>query len=313
MRISGIIWFSAMVAVLSVTSSCTSMQETMLQKPLAKAEFEYRSNQVVVPVALSGQEGYLFLLDSAVDPSVIDAAVAAQFGLVSEDAPTAEAEGAGDGPGLAIRPASISGMSISGIAFDEFLALSADLSRFSERLEFDLAGILGYSFLTGCVTRIDYRQRSVEIAQSADALPPIAGLRGERLILPLKFISEEDLIPIVEIRVGDENIPVSVDTGSSLGVELYESAVALLGLGEERDKGEKREILGARGEAEVTKGELDAVSIGPFNVQNVPATFSSRQHDPSERMGNLGNAFLENFVLTLDYVEGRIILQQRAP
>lgn len=306
MRIGRMVCVAAFAVVLSVTSSCTA-----LNRPVANAEFEYRRNQIVIAATLFDQEGRPFLLDSAVDPSVIDDAVAAQFELVSEDSPVAEAEGAGDGTGLAIRPASISGLSIGGVEFDEFPALSADLSPFSERLEIDLAGILGYSFLKNRVTRIDYQRRSVEIAPSVDALPPIVGLGDERLVVPLQFMSTEDLIPVVEIRVGSEAIPVSVDTGSSIGVELYESAVALLGLEKARDEGEKNEIFGARGAAEITKGVIDSVSIGPFVVLNAPAIFSSRKHNPSERMGNVGNAFLEHFVLTLDYVEGRIIIQQR--
>lgn len=161
--------------------------------------------------------------------------------------------------------------------------------------------------------RIDYQTRRVDIAASAVELPPLEGELATSFASPLVFMSEEYLIPVVDIAVKGETIRVSIDTGSSLGVQFYESAVAKLGLEEARAKAKASSLLGARGKAEIRTGTTIAVTLGPFQIDDAPASFSSRAHDPTQRMGNLGNAFLENFILTLDYAEGRILFQQRTP
>jgi predicted aspartyl protease len=123
-------------------------------------------------------------------------------------------------------------------------------------------------------------------------------------------MSEADLTPVVDLVVNDETVRVTLDTGSSLGVQIYDSAVRRLRLERLRDEAELSSITGARGHAEVRNATLDSVYLGPFRERNVPVSFSNRKHNPDERQGNAGNRFLGRFALTLDYVNGSVVFEQ---
>ncbi|MEX0645740.1 MAG: aspartyl protease family protein [Parvularculaceae bacterium] len=270
-------------------------------------DFNYTRNQIVLPANL-GAEPANFLLDCALDPSLIEMALARRMDLLTDPLQIAEAEGGGDEKGQEITPAVIRELTIGELRAPPFDAVAADLARFSESLGMPLAGALGYSFFKDRVIRVDYRDRRVDIARSIDALPPQPA--GAVYEVPLEFMSDEDLIPVVDVVVANRTLRVSVDTGSSLGIQLYETAARDLGI---EASGETSAIIGARGRAEVVNTELVAVSLGPFTIAGAPATLSKRKHDPAERVGNLGNQFLENFVVTFDYVEGRLLFQLSPP
>lgn len=275
--------------------------------PAASTSFDYPRRQIVLTAALGAEHSGRFLLDCAVDPSVIDAKLARAMGALSNPAERREAEGAGDGKGQAITPATIRNLTIAAAAFPPIDAVAADLERFSDALGAPLSGVLGYSFFKDRVIRIDYQAKRVDIAPTAASLPPRPAPAVVHSV-PLVFMAEDEFIPVIDIEAGGETLRVSLDTGSSLGVQLYETAAARLGL--DPEAGERSAITGPRGSSGIVNTTLEAVSLGPFVVRNAAASLSTRRHDPAQRVGNLGNAFLENFTVTFDYVERRVTFAQ---
>lgn len=273
--------------------------------------FETARSQILVPVQLGeGADPYWFILDSAVDPSVIDESLLDldTVELISDEAQ--EAEGTGDGEGLAVRPARVHQYSIGGMELSRLEAVAADLSAFGNALGRPLAGILGYSFLKDKAVRIDYFNTHVDLAFNRRELPEPTVPPTEIHRVSLQFMTKTDLIPVFDLTVNGETVRVSLDTGSSLGLQIYSSAVERLGLETLRDHAERSSITGARGEAEIRKAILDGLVLGPFEEVGVPLDFSERTHDPAQRQGNVGNRFLERFVLTLDYVDHVMIFEQ---
>jgi len=248
-----------------------------------------------------------FLLDTAVDPSVIDDALLELDGIELVSDESHEAEGAGDEKGISIRLALVHRYAVGDWEMFKLEAVAADLSRFGGSLGIELAGILGYSFLKDKVVRIDYRNKQLELASDRAALPGRADDCPEAHTTPLQFMSAVDLIPVVELLINDQLLRVTIDTGSSLGVQIYDSAVSRLGLVSIRDEAEASSITGARGQAEIRNATLDHIFLGSFEANDMPVSFSNRQHNPAERQGNVGNRFLETFLLTLDYVEGLVV------
>ena len=51
----------------------------------------------------------------------------------------------------------------------------------------------------------------------------------------------------------------------------------------------------------MTQARLPRIGLGPFEIEDVEVVF--REGDAGDRMGNLGNGVLQEFVLTLDYSE----------
>lgn len=272
------------------------------QASVASASFKFERQQVVVPATLGRSSPMSFLLDCGVDPSVIDIEIAEKNGLLTAPGVVGEAEGGGEGEGQAVAPAMIRELTIGSETFPPFEAVASDLSPFANAIGGSLDGILGYSFFKDRVIRIDYPNRRVDIAASRASLPPAPKPPSNEYSVPLVFMSADNMIPVVEVMIAGLTLRMSVDTGSSLGVQLYETATTTLGI--DPDDGEPSSLTGARGKAAIVNTTLAEVAIGPFVLADVPASLSKRAHDPAERVGNLGNRFLQNFVVTFDYAEG---------
>lgn len=274
-------------------------------------QFLVSRSQILVPVQIGDEkEARWFLLDTAVDPSVIDESLLELDGveLVSDE--TQEAEGAGDGKGLSIRLARVNRYAVGDWSMFTLEVVAADLSGFGGSLGQELAGILGYSFLKDKIVRVDYGNTRLDLASNRAVLPGQTDVCPEAHTVPLRFMSSADLIPVVDLLINDQELRVTLDTGSSLGVQIYDSAVSRLGLESIRDEAEASSITGARGQAEIRTATLDHVVLGSFDENDVPVSFSGRQHNPAERQGNIGNRFLGRFLLTLDYVEGLVVFER---
>ena len=82
---------------------------------------------------------------------------------------------------------------------------------------------------------------------------------------------------------------VTLDTGSSLNLEVYSSAAARLGLDALRATADSGTVRGARGEATILTVRADSLRIGPVSRTDVEITFPERDGGTD---GNLGNGFL---------------------
>lgn len=265
---------------------------------------------LLISARVKGSNAYGAFVDTGVDPSVIDVSVARALGLPVDESVSGEAEGSGDGRGLRVMQATIEGLSLNGRKFGSLEAVAADLSSFGSALNSDLALILGYSFLQNRIVRFDHQAGEIVIADARGSLPPPTTPVTREYRVPLRFNSAEDVIPVFEINVGGEPVTVSLDTGKSGGVELFGSAVDRLGLRQLADAGAQATRQGARGGRTVSAGVLDVVSVGPFQVENAKASFSDRKPANEAREGNAGNAFLRNFVVTVNYVNSELVFEQ---
>ncbi len=119
-----------------------------------------------------------------------------------------------------------------------------------------------------------------------------------------------DTIPIVELGIGRARLPVSVDTGSNGGVELYKRALeepevkaALVEMGSTTETGN-------RGAYTAKIYKLNApVRLGPFVLpagQTVTLSGNSGSHET--RLANVGNKLFASMQvkLLLDYRKNRI-------
>lgn len=303
-----------LMVVLAGALALAACQSRGAPPPIAPAAttvpFAFVHNEIIIDAAIGGSAPHRFMLDCGVDPSAIDQVLARDLGIEIDETEVGEASGAGDGPGLAVMESSIPGLVIGTMAFDPIAALAADLSPFGQALELPLAGILGHSFLAHHVVRIDYPARQVTIALHREALAPPATRVTRRLVVPLRFNSDDDPTPVFDLDIDGEIVTVTLDTGSSGGLELFPAAVERLGLEDEKASGEVTEALGARGLHKLTQGQLDKVGLGPFAISGLDTRFSERSAEGEIRDGNAGNELFQNFVLTLDYVNGEIVFEQ---
>lgn len=293
--------------VLVVLSACICAPAPA---PITTIPFEFRKNEIILQATPAGGLPLNFMLDTGVDPSAIDTATANQLGATVDRSGAGEAAGAGDGPGLEVMPAMIPVLSIGGTSFPPVEALAADLSGFGAALELDLAGILGHSFLEGRVVRIDYAAKRIDIAAFREALPPPVTPVKQSYTVPFNMNSEDDPTPVFELIVEGQPVIVTLDTGSSGGLELFSAATERLGLDEVAAAGEDSTALGARGERTLKRGVLDNVRLGPFSVPELDVRYSDHGATGEAREGNSGNRLFSHFVLTLDYTTHELVFEK---
>ena len=296
--------------LLPVAVTLCACQSAPLAAPVTTLPFDFHKNEIIVEAYPAEGEVLNFMLDTGVDPSAIDTAVADRLSVVVDKSVAGEAAGTGDERGLVVMPAMIPVMTIGGTDFPPIDALTADLSGFGAALNIELAGILGHSFLEGRVVRIDYGPQRIDIAENRAALPPPVTPVRQSYSVPFDFNSVEDPTPVFEIMVEGQPVIVSLDTGSSGGIELFADAAQRLGLSGVAEAGEDVTALGARGERTLKRGVLDNVGLGPFTIPELDVRFSDHGADGGVREGNAGNRLFRHFVLTLDYTRHELVFEK---
>ena len=192
-------------------------------------------NQVVVAILLGGRGPFTSLLDVAVAPSVVDLTLARELGLPIDE--TAPGEAAGQGAGRAtFYPCELPDLQIGEHRVGSIEAVAVDLASLGAKLGRPLHAILGQSFFDGRIVQFDYGQRLLKLD------PTIV---EEGLSVPIEGAT--DLTPVVTVIVNGREVPVVLDTGSSLTLGIYLDAVDDLELATARDAATRRTVTGAEG------------------------------------------------------------------
>ena len=268
---------------------------------MADVPFDLVHGQIVLAASVGEVDGLRFLLDTGSDPSAIDLETSARLGLPSDIRTSGTASGVGDGPATT-HPSRIAGLRIGCESIAPMDAVALDLSAASRRLGVEIAGVLGYSFLKGRTVEVDYPGRRLRLHLEPPDDPAGA------LVTPLK-LTDEAHTPLLEnlIRVNDKVVPVTLDTGSSLALEVFPAARAILGPSLWQTPGRLGHLLGARGEVNVRHVKARSIAIGGWTLETTDLVLSDRAGETGARLGNLGNPALDTLVLTLDYRGGRIV------
>jgi len=260
--------------------------------------FDFLHNQIVLQVTIRGTGPYNFVLDTGTRASTIDLDLAHRLSL----------------PLASGQATMLDDVRLGGLAVQKLPAVALDLSKVSAELGRPLHGVLGYNFLASQVTRIDYFRRrirfSTELPFPSSAPPPDT---SKRISFPMQFRSGSILPVLEDCFVNGTKIAVTLDTGSSLGLILFPKAVRMLGLEELARTGIPMEAAGYQGQARLTKGwvrsmTLKTIDLGAMEVAYVRSGYGDNE-DVERRGGNVGNATLQDFVLTLDYRDGVVVLE----
>lgn len=293
-------------AVLMLVSSAAAHAD--ISAPFS-VPFDFSKSEIGLDVTIKGQALHM-ILDTGVDPSVIDMARAGSLGLAVDRGISGEASGTGDGKGMTVFAATIDGLAIKGRGFAPFDALATDMSGLSKHYGKQLDGILGYSFLKDKIVLVDYPHRTVTfVARPADAVPAIRRCTKHWSIALTAF--GEDTIPIItEFRFGKTAAPISLDTGSSGGIALYNDALALPGVKAALTEKGKLTSMGARGTSDVKTYVLNMpVGIGPLTLpKGQVVTLFTRKSVDDARVANVGNKLFAALTpkMLLDYRGKRI-------
>lgn len=245
------------------------------------------------------------ILDTGVDPSVIDAKRVEALHLPAQRDAGGEASGEGEAASVPVYPATIEKLAIAGQGFGNVDALAVNMDALSAGYGRRLDGVLGHSFLMSRVTLIDYVSKTASFfPATTDAAPMIKGC-ATRFVMPLHSYGD-DSIPIIDkFRIGPAEVPASLDTGSNGGVSIYTGALALPGLKDAMTAQGESRATGARGNGKIQLYILNApTGFGPFTL---PAGQTVSVHpvegSADTRLANIGNKLFAALKLKmlLDY------------
>jgi hypothetical protein len=264
--------------------------------------FDFSRSELGLKVSIKG-EPLNAILDTGVDPSLVDLADAKALGLKFNQGDAGEAGGFGDGRGMTVFPAEIAGLTIGQREFPPFDALASDMTSLSHDDQPKLSMVLGYSFLSDKIVLIDYVKDTLAILDTPDQSKAMVSKCHVRWSIPLTTLESYPVIP--NFRFGKTVGPVTLDTGSNGGIGLFGAAMTLPGMKANLIHVGSTVRRGARGASKVQEFTLnESVGFGPFTQPPGETVFIHNQEGAAEkRVANIGNALLKDLKIKmlLDY------------
>jgi hypothetical protein len=266
--------------------------------------FDFSRNAIGLGVTIKGVPAYM-LLDTGVDPSVIDIARADALGLKIDRTAGSEATGEGDDTSAEVFPTTVEELTIAARRFAPVDALAMDMGQLSARYGRPLDGVLGYSFLKDKIVLIDYPNRTAGILdRPSDALPAVRTCR-KHWSIALRGAKDDSIPVIADFHFGAASAPIALDTGASGGIALYQHALDVPGLHAALTESGEGASIGARGYAKSKRYVLQLpVGFGPFTL---PAgqivTLRRTEGSTDTYVANIGNKLFSALTpkMLLDY------------
>lgn len=264
--------------------------------------FRFIENHLFLDVTIDGTET-LWVLDTGASASVIDSEFADALGL--EKSGTVTGQGAGSTVEVAF--VQMPAFSVGGIEFDPQTVASIEVSPLFRRMsELEVAGILGYDFLSRFTARVDYANETLTFYE-----PAAFAYEGDGTVLeaPLKGNCFSVPATVDGVHSGSWNLDLGA-TGATFHYPYAEETGLL-----ERP-GVEGVGFGAGGRIASLRSAFDTIEFGGFVVER-PLIAVPRQDMPGgfgggELIGNLGNRLFRHFVLYLDYENQRVIVERGA-
>jgi len=268
--------------------------------------FEFYRNEVIVQVRVNGKGPFNMLLDTGTDPSAVDLTAARELGLKLESGGH-PVTGGGSSANVAYAT-KLPLVELGGLTAKNVSALAVDLSKISEGLGKPLAGVLGHSLLNGRVVQIDYPHRSVRFYAT---YPAVKSQPNTASLTVLRFRYDDNVL-IDDVFVNGKKIVGNFDTGSNGSFSLTPAAVSYLGLEDEVSRAAVTTGVGYNGAGENRQGKVSNVTVGGISVDSPAVTFFGKGtgRDRKPWGVNIGNEFLKDFVVTIDYPRKLITLER---
>ena len=272
-------------------------------------------NQILLEARIDGRGPYNFVLDSGTFRSTVDLRLARELRLPLGAAETIGA-GAGSGRVSAVQT-TLGRLSVGDLSLEDFPPRHGPVRRSPRQLGRPLHGVLGYSFLGSRIVQIDYFRRRIRFYAQSPFSPDVQPADTERRVsFPMQF-RQDSILPVLEdCYVNGRKISVTLDTGSSLGLILFPKAIRFLGLEQLARTGIPMAASGYGGTARLTKGWAKSVVLKTIDLGAIEVAYVKSGYAEDEKLerrgGNLGNAVLQDFVLTLDYRNRVVVIEETA-
>jgi hypothetical protein len=162
-------------------------------------------------------------------------------------------------------------------------------------------GLVGGNVMRDAVWQIDYQAKTVTVTESTEGIDHVTGA----IAVPFqpKGLGQS---PLVGFALGNAGLPFLVDTGSSFGMVAAPADLERVGVSVPADAPTvKTRIAGAGGSFDLDLAYVPSqVGLNETTTIDYPIGAGDIVKD----IGNIGNAFLSQFVVTFDYPNATIYL-----
>lgn len=262
--------------------------------------FQFIGNHLFLPVVVGCKER-LWVLDTGAEMSAISRKFAQELGLRMEG----DMKGAGAGGTVAVSFTTLPSYSIKGIDFKEQKVAVIDMVELNRMLGIEVAGILGFDFLSRFVARVDYANELVSFYD-----PETFEYVGEGTKLDVHIKGQ--VFEVSATLDGRHSGTWLFDLGASnVSLEAafavregYANRKGVVGLGR-----------GAGQTFESKSVKCDSIQIAGFSVYQPKVGLISVGADTAlvaDRIGGLGNSLFRNFVVYCDYAHELVVLEKGA-
>lgn len=301
----------AVAHLLIVLWSCVALSQSSSNQPIAEVPFAFDRTSVIIQVRLNGKGPFNMVLDTGSDVATIDLATAKDLGL-NLKLTGQQATGAGSEKSQ-IFLTQIPQVEIGGLASRNIVAVAVDLSKSSQVLGKSLHGVLGYNVLKNRVVQFDYPKRVIRF-YSSSPYPKVAPTSNDerRVVLPFRLRDDSPIID--DVFVNGKKITAVIDTGGGgTYFALMPEAISSLGLAQEMSQAEPDSRgVGVNGLISSRKGKIKTLRVGAIKIDSPTVIFYPKGAGKDNRKfgGAIGNAFLQDFVVTFDYLNKTVVLER---
>ncbi len=291
-----------LLKLLFLTVSCCcfgSFAQAATNNEAIEVPFNFYRNAIIVQAKVNGKGPFNMLLDTGADPSVIDFKMAKEIGLKLASVGK-QGTGGGTDTNLA-HETKLPLLELGGLTARNIEAVAINLSKMSEALGKPLHAVLGHSLLKNRIVQIDYPKRVVRFYAASPFRKPTSRSH-RRKFATLSFRYRDDIL-MEGVSVNGKRMVANLDTGSNGRFQLTPAAVVKLGLETQVGKARVSKSAGFNGMTENREGEIKNVTVGGIFVDGPTVVFYGKGTGrDKEAWGiRIGNAFLKDFVVTINY------------
>lgn len=259
--------------------------------------FDLIGNHIYLPVVVDCKER-LWILDTGASITVLSRKFAEELGLQTEG----NIKGKGAGGTIDVQFTTLPSFRLQGIKFDPQTAAVIDLEDLNRILGEDIAGILGYDFLSRFVTRVDYANELISFydpetfTYSGDGRELDVHMKGSVFMVQAALDGEHTGTWLFDIGASTCSLD---DTYAFRHGFASRKGVVALG-------------RGAGNTFKTTRLKCKSFELAGFKVDDPTVTYSPDFADTlgsTDEIGGLGTSLFRNFIVYLDYLNERVILE----
>ena len=300
----------SVLALFLLTTVCSSgsFAQTLTNGRDVEVQFEFYRDEIIVQVKINNQGPYNMMIDTGTDPSAIDLSTAKEIGL--KLSPVGH-QGTGGGASINLAyETKLPSVELAGLTATNVEAVAINLSKMSETLGRPVHGILGHSLLNHRVVQINYPKHVLRFYTKSPFSKTADRPNDSRLTtLPFRY---HDNVLLDGVSVNGRKMIANFDTGSNANFQLTPGAVHDLGLETEVSTAQVSKSAGYNGVAENREGKVKNVTVGGVSVDEPTVTFFAKGTGRDKKAWgiNIGNGFLKDYVVTIDYLSKLITLER---